>query len=57
LAVAASLKLPALDNYTGLGINESNVADYLEDGCHYNEEGRYLIAEKLAEKLAELYTK
>ena len=57
LAVAASLKLPALDNYIGLGINESNVADYLEDGCHYNEEGRYLIAEKLAEKLAELYTK
>ena len=56
LAIAEDLKISVMDNYRDLGIDESNVALYLEDGCHYNESGRYLIAEKLAELLTKLYT-
>lgn len=31
--------------YENLGFTMENVGDYLEDGCHLNEEGRYIFAE------------
>lgn len=52
--VAEEMGLPFLNNYADLGINIDNFDDYLADGCHLNEEGRFLMAERLIELIAAL---
>lgn len=47
VSVAQELGVPCMDNYHGLGINESNVDYYTADGCHPNENGRLLMAEHI----------
>lgn len=44
IRVATEMNVDYLDNYTGLGINADNHTDYLADGCHLNETGRFLAA-------------
>ncbi len=51
--LGAELGVPVVDNFTGLGVDETNWTEYIEDGTHYNDSGRYLIAGKLAEFLSE----
>lgn len=41
--VANAENVFSINNYTGLGINADNYEDYLEDGCHFNEMGRFLL--------------
>ncbi|MBQ2802376.1 MAG: hypothetical protein IJF07_00565 [Lachnospiraceae bacterium] len=42
-----------MDNYSGLGIHADNQESYLEDGCHLNETGRFLLGAQLIEILAQ----
>lgn len=43
-----------MNNYTGLGINFQNRADYLVDGCHLNETGRFLLGTHIVRTIAGL---
>lgn len=48
---AKEYKLPVIDCYYGLGINETNAATFLPDGTHHNVEGRKRFGEYLGAKL------
>lgn len=50
--VAEEMKLSFLNSYTELGINADNCSDYLADAVHLNEEGRFLLAERIIEHIA-----
>lgn len=52
LQVAEETNVLCLNNYTGLGIDESTADTYLADGCHLNETGRFLLAEHIIAKIA-----
>lgn len=54
VSLAEELDIPYINNYEELGINADNELDYLADGCHPNETGRFLMGSKIVEKLAEL---
>ena len=43
-----------LDNYSELGINAENSTDYLLDGCHPNEQTRFIIGKRICDKLTTL---
>ena len=49
IRLADELNVLAMNNYKELGVDETNFALYLEDDCHYNEAGRFMIAQKLIE--------
>ena len=50
-SIAVELNVTYLDNYYGVKINAENFKNYLEDNIHPNEEGRKMIADRLAEVL------
>lgn len=52
LQVAKETNVLCLNNYTDLGINESTADTYLADGCHLNETGRFLLAERIIAEIA-----
>ncbi|MBE5869374.1 MAG: SGNH/GDSL hydrolase family protein [Lachnospiraceae bacterium] len=52
--VAGGMNVGLLDNYTGLGIHAGNAKGYLEDGCHLNEAGRYLLGIRILEKIGRM---
>lgn len=52
IEIAGEYEIPYLDNYTGLGINETNAASYLADHVHLNETGRFLLAKRIMKYLA-----
>lgn len=54
ISVADELGVHCIDNYHGLGINESNVLDYTADGCHPNEDGRILMSRKIMDYIDSL---
>ena len=45
--VADALNISHISLYHELGVNELNQSFYLEDGCHFSEAGRFLVAEKI----------
>jgi len=47
IAIAKEMNILYLDSYYSLGMNENNYYEYLVDGCHYNEYGRYLTGIRL----------
>ncbi len=47
LKVADEMQIPCLNTYLALGYDAANAADYLADGTHLNEEGRFLFGEIL----------
>lgn len=47
ISVAEEFGIPSIDNYHGLGIDDSNLMRYTADGCHPNENGRVLMAKRL----------
>lgn len=49
--LAEELNVTLIDNYNELGINADNHFEYLADGCHPNETGRFLIGKRIALKL------
>lgn len=51
VALANELNVILVDNYNELGINADNHFQYLADGCHPNEKGRFLIGQRIALKL------
>lgn len=51
LTLSEELGIRCLDIYRSLGINASNHGQYLEDGCHPNEWGRYLIGQRILQAL------
>lgn len=51
IRLADELNVTAINNYEEMGVDETNFALYLEDDCHYNEAGRFMIAERLIEYL------
>ena len=51
--LAAELNVELLDNYNEMGINAENHIYFLSDGCHPNENGRFLMAERIVQKLSE----
>ena len=53
IKLSDELNVELLDNYTEMGISEENHIYYLSDGCHPNENGRFLMAERIAQKLTE----
>ena len=54
ISLADELDVYCIDNYHGLGINESNIWDYSVDGCHPNESARILTAEHIIDFIASL---
>jgi hypothetical protein len=55
LALADELSIESMNNYKELGITATNQAEYLADGAHLNEKGRYLMANHIVAKLKQLY--
>ncbi len=53
ITIAEEMDVEVLDNYRELGINEENFFEYLLDGCHPNEKGRFMIGRNVALKLAQ----
>lgn len=51
LELSKELGVRCLDNYRDLGINAQNHVQYLADGCHPNERGRYLIGRRILQAL------
>lgn len=45
--VSEEMGVYCMNNYVDLEIDESNYTDYLADGCHLNETGRFLLAERI----------
>ena len=43
--------IPVLDGYHTFGIYEENQAEYLDDGCHFNEKGRFFYAERIVARM------
>lgn len=54
LEIAQEYKLDYIDIYNDLGIEGKDVVDYLQDEIHLNEQGRFMMAELLMNKLKEL---
>ncbi len=52
VAIANEYDIVCLNNYTDLGINETNAAAFLADEVHLNETGRFLLAKRIMEQLA-----
>lgn len=52
IEIAKEYEISYLNNYTGLGINESTADVYLADKVHLNETGRFLLAKQIMEHLA-----
>lgn len=46
-AVSQDMGTEYIDNYTGLGINAVNHGAFLLDGCHLNEQGRFLLGRRI----------
>lgn len=53
ISLADELNVELLDNYNEMGIDADNHINFLSDGCHPNENGRFLMAERIARKLSE----
>ena len=51
LEVAKDMDVDIIDLYHGLDINADNFSDYLYDGLHYNDEGRKMVADVIADYL------
>lgn len=51
ISLAQELDIPYINNFVELGIDENNFTEYLEDGCHLNEQGRFEYARDLVEFL------
>lgn len=51
LAVAEEMDVLVLDNFGELPINEENWQEYLSDGCHLNEYGRFILGSRIALKI------
>ncbi|MBQ7766622.1 MAG: SGNH/GDSL hydrolase family protein [Lachnospiraceae bacterium] len=49
--VAEEMDIDVIDNYNELPISEENWNELLSDGCHFNEEGRFLFGSKIAQKI------
>lgn len=49
--VATDQGIPSIPVYAEMGINESNKDQYLEDGIHMTEEGRYMMSKFLIQYL------
>lgn len=47
MQVADEMNVICMNNYTDLGIDENTALTYLADGCHLNETGRFLLAERI----------
>lgn len=54
IEIANEYNIICLNNYTNLGINEMNANVYLADGVHLNETGRFLLAKRIMERIADL---
>lgn len=52
--LAVELDLTLLDNYNELGFTEDNLGFYTDDGCHPNEIGRFLVGQKISQKLGDM---
>ena len=53
--VAEEMHVFCLDNYNGLGLNESNYKEYLYDGCHPNEKGCMKMAVRFIRAMEEQF--
>lgn len=51
LEVARELEIEMIDLYHGMDVNADNFSDYLEDGLHFNEHGRKIAADVIADYL------
>lgn len=54
ITVAKESNVELLDNYNELGINANNHVSFLGDGCHPNENGSFLIGQRISEKLSNI---
>lgn len=52
VSLSQEWKLPCLNSYTELGITPENELEFLGDGCHPNEAGRFLMGNKIIERLS-----
>ncbi len=48
IKVAEETNVEVLDNYNELQITEENWHHLLDDGCHFNERGRFLVGSRIA---------
>ena len=54
---AAEKDVILLDAYGDLGVNADNSQAYLVDEVHHNEQGRYMLAELISNKIDEIVEK
>ena len=51
LEVAKEMEVEIIDLYHGMDIHAGNYMDYLHDGLHYNDKGRELVSDIIADYL------
>lgn len=56
IQIAREYGIGLLDNFHELGINESNMEEYAEDGIHLNELGRKVLGEAMAKYVESYFT-
>jgi len=54
-SIADELSIHLKNNYEDLGIHAENYGQYLSDGCHLNEAGRYMLGRQIVELLNQIY--
>lgn len=54
IKVAEDMDVEVLDNYNELPISEENWNELLSDGAHFNEKGRFLVGNRIAQRISEL---
>lgn len=52
--VATDMNVYYINSYTGLALNTNNHTDYLSDGCHLGETGRFILATYIIEFLSHM---
>lgn len=51
ISLGEELDVKVLDNFHELPINRDNFEEYLSDGCHLNERGRFLLGSRISEQI------
>ena len=52
--ISQEMDVICMNNYVDLGITEENRDDYMADGIHLNEQGRYVLAQQIVRVLEQI---
>ncbi len=57
VSLSEEMSVHYINSYLDLGVNFDNFKEYLDDGCHFNEKGRFMMGKLMVQKLVEIQEK